>query len=100
MILFMAYELMAAVLLLNLMIALMMAAFARVSSYKGLRYLIYNADALRLVPSFRACAQSQPPVNVRDKPELSLERNEHIAVQLDERTAAPCGGSGSQGGRD
>ncbi|GLI67207.1 hypothetical protein VaNZ11_011131, partial [Volvox africanus] len=46
MILFMAYELMVAVLLLNIMIALMTAAFARVSADEGLRYLIYKAEVI------------------------------------------------------
>ncbi|KAG2492014.1 hypothetical protein HYH03_009743 [Edaphochlamys debaryana] len=46
MILFMAYELMVAVLLLNIMIALMTSAFARVNSDEGLRYLIYKAEVI------------------------------------------------------
>ncbi|GLC34362.1 hypothetical protein PLESTB_000737500 [Pleodorina starrii] len=46
MVLFMAYELMVAVLLLNIMIALMTAAFARVSADEGLRYLIYKAEVI------------------------------------------------------
>ncbi|GFR50461.1 hypothetical protein Agub_g12683, partial [Astrephomene gubernaculifera] len=46
MVLFMSYELMVAVLLLNIMIALMTASFARVSADEGLRYLIYKAEVI------------------------------------------------------
>nr|BAK18929.1 transient receptor potential channel [Chlamydomonas reinhardtii] len=46
MLLFMAYELMVAVLLLNIMIALMTSAFSRVTADEGLRYLIYKAEVI------------------------------------------------------
>ena len=44
MLLFMAYELITAVLLLNIMIALMTQAFARASQDEGLRLSIYKAE--------------------------------------------------------